>query len=524
MKKEIIVILLGLLGLSQAVAQEYEYVPFVREGVKWVYTIYNYNYGHEYYSNSAFGNNVTYRTLELKGDTVINGKTYKAMHKYSGDAINEENDTVPIYLREEDKIVYGIIPEGVLYYYDCPVYNGFSTVDRYNGEEFIMFDFQDPVAYWDGIFAGTPYQNEYNYILLSTDTITVGNHMAKCYNGEIYHGEITHDNLPFVSFQMIDGVGLLGFNSYTLAFFLPYIPSFFGEYFDFAYLVEDGKIVYPQGYVDDRYLPVIREGVKWVNERVVVNNGVTTNYYYAYEFDGNHPEKDSDRRTFKALYSSYYNENGVNIGDAHLIAGLREEKSHIYSFRNEELNSVIADGRNLVDFYTFSPNEDVSTLYWMQGNSDGMSVIGYYINNQREPLLNTDNFVMAEPIVIDGVICSRCAYIGEQGDTLAYIVEGIGFDSYDMGDLLTPFTMKPDPNADYQEWSGLSHVVKNGEIIYKGMRYRDDVHVGIDEVVADRTCRPLDPNYYNLMGQPVGKDVPTTPGIYIHQGKKIVVR
>ena len=34
----------------------------------------------------------------------------------------------------------------------------------------------------------------------------------------------------------------------------------------------------------------------------------------------------------------------------------------------------------------------------------------------------------------------------------------------------------------------------------------------------------MDENYYNLMGQPVGKDVPITPGIYIHQGKKIVVR
>ena len=42
--------------------------------------------------------------------------------------------------------------------------------------------------------------------------------------------------------------------------------------------------------------------------------------------------------------------------------------------------------------------------------------------------------------------------------------------------------------------------------------------------MKNRSARPLDPNHYNLMGQPVGKDVPTTPGIYIHQGKKIVVR
>jgi hypothetical protein len=55
------------------------------------------------------------------------------------------------------------------------------------------------------------------------------------------------------------------------------------------------------------------------------------------------------------------------------------------------------------------------------------------------------------------------------------------------------------------------------------MRYREDVLSGIDEVVTDKTRYPMDDNYYNLMGQPVGKDVPTAPGIYIHHGKKIVV-
>ncbi len=61
-----------------------------------------------------------------------------------------------------------------------------------------------------------------------------------------------------------------------------------------------------------------------------------------------------------------------------------------------------------------------------------------------------------------------------------------------------------------------------GEIIYKGLRYRHGAFTGINEVVVDK-ARPMDENYYNLMGQPVGKDVPSTPGIYIHHGKKIAV-
>jgi hypothetical protein len=90
--------------------------------------------------------------------------------------------------------------------------------------------------------------------------------------------------------------------------------------------------------------------------------------------------------------------------------------------------------------------------------------------------------------MIEGVSCSRYAYVNEQGDTMCYVVEGIGFDSKCMGDLLTPFTRIPDLNADYQEYCGLSHVIKDGKIIYKGMRYRElygDVDGDGEVTIAD---------------------------------------
>lgn len=96
--KKILLFMLALLGMTQMAAQEYEYVPFVREGVKWVYTYENYSdsvLGWTADPNLAYGK--VYLTLELKGDTVINGKTYKAMHKYYGGAINTVNDTIPVY-------------------------------------------------------------------------------------------------------------------------------------------------------------------------------------------------------------------------------------------------------------------------------------------------------------------------------------------------------------------------------------------------------------------------------------------
>ena len=222
------------------------------------------------------------------------------------------------------------------------------------------------------------------------------------------------------------------------------------------------------------YLPIVREGVQWVNEKVIVNNGDTTRYYYKYEFSGN----DSIWLTKNAW-----------------------------------------DGREMLRFIAW--HDGGTTLLYRLGNH---SCDDYYLlhSNGSKPFLTSDNFMEVEPIYIEGIECERYAYIGEQGDTLAYVVEGIGFDSRDMGDLLTPFTRKLDRTDEYQDWWGLSHVVKDGKIIYKGMRYREDGFDGINEAVVDK-ARPMDDNYYNLMGQPVGKVVPTTPGIYIYHSQKICV-
>jgi len=508
MKNVILLSAFALLAIGQAAAQDYEYVPLVREGVKWTYSIQDYHYEEDYKTNPARGDNKVYRTLEIKGDTVINGKAYKAVHMCVDDQYSEPRDVVPVYLREEDKKVFGIVPDG-MYYDDAKL--GYYATKGYDevlsGEEFLLYDFQDPITYWDHLTEG------WYDIHLQVDTIVVGDHYAKRY----YCGKQDRGD-----FQVIEGIGATGMNSYPLAFFMPVCTGIHcTEYYSLENVVENGEVIYPQDYVEDRYLPVIREGVKWVNEYVKISDEDTTNYYYSYEFKGNHPELDAYSRVFKAVYSKDYDASGASHGDERLVAGVREDEACILSFMNEPLGLMT----NLINFYTYYGNDDVSLLH---ENLDGMWDIDYYINHQAYPhmnLLNSDNFVKADPIEIDGVLCSRIAYIGEQGDTLAYLVEGIGIDSRDMGDLLTPFTQYPDADCGcYKELCGLSHVVKDGKIIYKGMRYRDDVLAGIDEVDTDKARRPMDDNYYNLMGQPVGKDVPTAPGIYIHQGKKIVIR
>ena len=448
-------ILLALMGISQAVAQEYEYVPFVREGVKWECDDAYLDWGvyvHQYF------------TLEIFGDTIIDGKCYKAMHKYSGNAINKENDTIPVYLREENKVVYGIVPDGKTYA-ECPVgiNNLPETLERVeSGQEFVLYDFSDPVGFIkDNVrFKTEDSPNGYPINVVIPDMITVG--VKKV------HRYIVCDwNLC-----LIEGFGCDGISSgYPLG-----CPSFDNHMFWLCRVIEDGDTIYttkreeywswPGSY---KVLPIPRQGVQWVNERVIVENGDTTRTYYKYEFRGATDNGNG------ICYS--YTSDTLDISIATFVAAYQCDNYHANTsngniYNNMPFLKVLNEHRSMIfnvskQFYHFDKHAtDIQGSYppnW------------YIYQNQVNNFLTRENLVEVEPLIIEDIECERFAYIGESGDTLAYIVQGIGFDSYDMGDLLTPFTRKPDPNADYQEWCGLSHVVKDGKIIYKGMRYRPNV-------------------------------------------------
>ena len=272
------------------------------------------------------------------------------------------------------------------------------------------------------------------------------------------------------------------------------------------------------------------EGVQFVNERVIVNNGDTTSYYYTYEIAARVDSfiNDDDNVEYEDAYCCKYYTSSVSYeGNDSIICRISPKYTvggSFWVYDNEAYKKIRTEGRNLTqELGLMVPMHLYDLLYSYETLFS--SAVWRYVLIQPEPrALKEENFVEIDPVLIDGKEVQRIAYISDDGEPLAYIVAGIGFDSYDMGDLLTPFTRQPDHDADYQEWCGLSHVVKDGKIIYKGMRYRHGAFTGIDEVVAKLPACPIDPNYYNLMGQPVGTEVPTTPGIYIHQGKKIIVR
>ena len=465
MKKRLFISILVMLSLLQAVAQEQEYTPFVREGVKWVC----------YDERPYFNRPPHYFTLEFRGEKEIGGKVYMAMHKYSGDDIDCENDTIPVYMREEDRVVYAIVPDGKTYAgYPVGIEVNTAMMEKIAaGEEFVWLDFKDPVTFIENTATLLPY----GICKIIPDEIMVSGKKTKRY---IFR----HTSYDIC---MIEGIGFDG-RCYPINI----ADHQFGNDLRLSYVIENGEVIYKaQNYISEEEIAMydwthqewmewmeetensipylVQEGVQWVNEHVIVEHGDTTRLYYSYEFKG------KDSRNWALLYG--YTGDTLNTTDATIVAKAQDcgnydtRGSNIPLWGNLPLQKTVEEGRNLVYqdqglrlYSTMTPGDTYDISFYYTPN--------FYIYNQaRELFLTRENLVEIEPLEIDGYTCTRFAYIDEQGEPLAYIVDGIGFDSRDMGDLLTPFTKRPDPDAEYQEWWGLSHVVKDGNIIYKGMCY-----------------------------------------------------
>ena len=253
-----------MLGMTQLWAQESDYIPFVREGVKWVcYFDSEYCHAYDVDWSRFYPLGKTYFTLEIKGDTVINGKTYKKMHKYSGDCINEQSDTIPVCLREEGKIVYAIKPypniiDGLYVGYGMWIFNkpdiNIAETAR-SGEEFILYNFRDPENYYSTLYSPRNYDgsldntkvSEFNYE--GCDEVPIGNRMAKRYRFN-YFG--------FADLFFIEGIGYDGnISGYTLGYLYTMRSQFINssyQGFFLDYVEENGKIIYKGIWYDEHHV------------------------------------------------------------------------------------------------------------------------------------------------------------------------------------------------------------------------------------------------------------------------------
>ena len=503
MKKTLLFTLLTLFGMTQLAAQEYEYVPFVREGVKWVYFYSNPIQGLGYEDGFIpYGEH--YYTFEMKGDTLIDGKSYKPVHLYSGTDINDASDTVPVFLREENKIVYGIIPDDRRYW-ECPIGIGTMVLDLRlissvkTREEFILYDFNDPATF----YGTTPDAYGYDH----ADTVQIGSHLSKRlqfgYNDD----------------YIIEGIGFVGNDVGTpLNYFYAVTTGLTQVVNHLSHVIEDGEIIYKTEWYNEsdpsdyEYVPFVREGVKWV---YVCKNPYWVeefwgNEYYSFEFKSD--VKIGDKYYKPVCLTRFLDKDGANkeVMDFTPVY-LREENKVVYAILPDGiLHPQCPVGMfNYIGYpYDDSPITIPNQEFRLYDFNDPMSLYEGFVE------YNGLNYEMI------GGHKSKCHhYTWYYGDN-EVIIEGIGYD----GAAGMPLFYFEYFITGMQVTYYLSHVIEDGEIIYKGIHYNPDVHVGIDEMVSEQSRRAWNGNYFNLMGQSMGTEVPTTSGIYIHQGKKIVVR
>ncbi len=179
-------------------AQEYEYVPLVREGVEW-----------GYYTYKAMTGNVDYGyyRYKIEEDTLINSVLYKKLNYYESCA--DENPIREGYLREEDKKVYFLAN-----------WDRREWVDPENREEVVLYDFTPEQA---GDIMTT---NSLGYVdpespIEKIDFVLIDGKLRKRFH--FYYG----------IFIYIEGIGQLGADVGDLI--NPFLPTPTGGYY-YTYL------------------------------------------------------------------------------------------------------------------------------------------------------------------------------------------------------------------------------------------------------------------------------------------------
>ena len=237
--------------------------------------------------------------------------------------------------------------------------------------------------------------------------------------------------------------------------------------------------------------PLVREGVRWIYRRG--GNGTPWSFY-AIEFEGDTVIEPCNM-PLACVYKKCYR-FAVDNDNMHLPVSHAGETPTAY-MRNHGVLTAIID-RETVDQNTdgFPPE---SYLY-----SFSCPCLAYLMADASQL-----TFSLTGKTDIDGQECR--VFTGDEATGSDLLVETVGLVSASHGDLLGQAA---------GEGFGLSHVVDtDGNIIYKGPCYSENSSI---ETVGD-VSRLGDPRWYDLLGHPY-ESRPTQPGIYIHQGRKVVVK
>lgn len=248
------------------------------------------------------------------------------------------------------------------------------------------------------------------------------------------------------------------------------------------------------------YQSMIQEGRIWVN--------------HVDSYDGYHPESNY---TITYSYELYGDSllNGHSYKKCYMKAGDKQpvctdaDYSTLKLYRSEPVALIREEGMKVYVILCDHPGIGLANDYDM-----GVEYVAYDFERARDNSPR-DNIITQESV--NGVLCNHymptdypCGYSNVE------MLESVGACS-GFGTLLFPEWVSS--TGFIYDLGGLSCVLDNqGNIIYKSPKYREPTRSGIVDI--HKEC-VTDDSYYNLQGQRVSEPA---AGIYIHNGKKVIVK
>ena len=179
-----------------------------------------------------------------------------------------------------------------------------------------------------------------------------------------------------------------------------------------------------QAVAQDVYplLPIVQEGKKWVNEKVVINHGDTVYNYYTYEITGK-VQNILYPLTESTMICQYYEGASREMTNDSIICYLEERENHdVDCFYNLALNKVENEGRNLIKRIGYVDSDEREALYFLNlwyHDLQPEALPEIYIYYQLEPFLTEENFYQVESIDIEGCDCHRMPMLIKKATSFA---------------------------------------------------------------------------------------------------------
>lgn len=256
---------------------------------------------------------------------------------------------------------------------------------------------------------------------------------------------------------------------------------------------------------ESTYQPLVREGVRWYYGYYVnpeVGDGIYDSQCY-YEFKG---DSVINGNVYKKLYRTVIKGDffdpevsGKQLPVTTLECCMIEKDKVVYAVYEHPDQVDYMDNR----FMGF-PHEGIKTEY-------GIKL--YDFNQSLESITGH--------ATIQGVKCNQydTKFYYEADDFVTLrLIEGFGYKNDDWILYCTlPYPYIPRPTC-CKGWYFIQFTDTDGKVIFDPNK---DVYSGINDIKAGTV--KSDTGYYNLQGQAV--DIKSAPaGIYIHNGKKVVVK